>query len=275
MTGAANSRVAVNGAAGRMGRMLVSAFQKADHLRLTSALEHPDAPHIGADAGIIAGVGEVGVAISSDIHAALPHFEVLVDFSTPVATLAKLQACVQAGKGLVIGTTGFTADDLAVIRLAAEAVPIVMAPNMSIGMFIACKLVKTAAQALGDDVDVEVIEAHHRHKVDAPSGTAVRLGEILASTLGRALATDAVYGREGVTGERDPRAIGFHSLRGGDIVGEHTVLFAGQGERLEITHRASSRENFAAGAVRAAGFVADRLTAGASGLFGMDAVLGL
>ena len=275
MTSAANTRVAVNGAAGRMGRMLISAVHKADGLSLASALEHPDSPHIGADAGTIAGRGPVGVAIAADIDAALPHFDVLVDFSTPAATLAKLQACAHAGKGLVIGTTGFTADSLAAIRLAAEAVPVVMAPNMSIGMFVAGKLVEAAAQALGDDVDVEVIEAHHRHKVDAPSGTAVRLGEILASTLGRSLATDAVYGREGFTGERAPRAIGFHSLRGGDIVGEHTVVFAGTGERLEITHRAASRENFAAGAVRAAGFVADKLTAGAKGLFGMDAVLDL
>ena len=270
-----NIRIAVTGAAGRMGRMLVAAIAAAEDLRLTAALEHPDSPHIGADAGDLAGVGAAGVAIGADIVAALPAFDVLVDFSVPAATLAKLGPCAGAGKGLVIGTTGFDAAGLETIRQTAEAVPIVMAPNMSVGVHVAFGLIDAAARALGDEVDVEVIETHHRHKIDAPSGTAARMGAIVANALGRDLATDAVYGRSGHTGERPRRAIGFHSLRGGDIVGEHTVVFAGVGERIEITHRAASRENFAAGAVRATRFVAGQRRAGAPGLFGMGAVLGL
>lgn len=267
--------VAVTGAAGRMGRMLVAAIAAAEDLRLTVALEHPDSPHIGADAGDLAGVGAVGVAVGADIDAALPAFDVLIDFSVPAATLAMLGPCASAGKGLVIGTTGFDAAGLETIRQTAEAVPIVMAPNMSVGVHVAFGLIDAAARALGDEVDVEVIEAHHRHKIDAPSGTAARMGAIVANALGRDLATDAVYGRSGQTGERSRRAIGFHSLRGGDIVGEHTVVFAGVGERIEITHRAASRENFAAGAVRATRFVAGQRRADAPGLFGMGAVLGL
>ena len=262
--------VAVSGAAGRMGRMLVSAITRADDLLLTAAVDHPDAPENGADAGEIAGVGQLGVPIMGNI-AELADFEVLVDFSVATATLDKLDFCTNNGKALVIGTTGFEEAGLEAIRQAAEQVPIVMAPNMSVGVNVAFKLIEFAARALGDDVDVEVFEAHHRHKIDAPSGTAVRMGEILADTLNRDIATDAVYGREGITGERERRTIGFHSLRGGDIVGEHTVTFAGTGERIEITHRAGSRENFAAGAVRAVRFVAGR----EPGLYGMDEVLGL
>ena len=268
-------RVAVTGAAGRMGRMLVAAIDAAEDLRVTAALERPDSPHLGADAGEVAGVGALGVAITANIDAALPEFDVLVDFSVPAATLAKLGPCADAGKGLVIGTTGFDAAGLETIRQAAESAPIVMAPNMSVGVHVAFGLIEAAARALGDEVDVEVFEAHHRHKIDAPSGTAVRMGEIVAGALGRDLAEDAVYGRSGHTGERPRRAIGFHSLRAGDIVGEHTVVFAGVGERIEITHRAASRENFAAGAVRATRFVAGQQSAGTPGLFGMNAVLGL
>ena len=266
----ASIAVAVAGAAGRMGRMLVTAVANAPGMRLATALEAPGSPHLDADAGELAGIGALGVPIGGDIAAA-DAFDVLVDFSVPTATLAKLDACVGAGKALVIGTTGFDAAGQDAIRRAAETVPIVMAPNMSVGVNVAFKLVEFAARALGDDVDVEVFEAHHRHKIDAPSGTAVRMGEILAAALGRDLETDAVYGREGITGERARRAIGFHSLRGGDIVGDHTVTFAGTGERIEITHRAGSRENFAAGAVRAVRFVAGR----EPGLYGMDDVLGL
>ena len=262
--------VAVSGAAGRMGRMLVSAIAGADDMRVTGAVDHPDASEQGADAGELAGVGHLGVPIMGDI-AELAEFDVLVDFSVATATLDKLDFCTDNGKALVIGTTGFEEAGLEAIRQAAQAVPIVMAPNMSVGVNVAFKLIESAARALGDDVDVEVFEAHHRHKIDAPSGTAVRMGEILAETLGRDIATDAVYGREGITGERERRTIGFHSLRGGDIVGEHTVTFAGTGERIEITHRAGSRENFAAGAVRAVRFVAGRTPA----LYGMDDVLGL
>lgn len=263
--------VAVAGAAGRMGRMLVSAIAAADDLRLAVAVDRPDVSSIGADAGELAGVGTAGVAIAGDIAACAPDFDVLIDFSIPDATLEKLDFCVSNAKAMVIGTTGFDEAGLATIRRASEAIPIVMAPNMSVGVNVAFKLIEFAARALGGDVDVEVFEAHHRHKIDAPSGTAVRMGEILADTLGRDLAADAVYGREGITGARDRRTIGFHSLRGGDIVGEHTVTFAGTGERIEITHRAGSRENFAAGAVRAVRFVTGR----EAGLYGMDEVLGL
>lgn len=262
--------VAISGAAGRMGRMLVSAITRAGDLRVTGAVDHPDASERGADAGELAGVGHLGVPILGNI-ADLPDFDVLVDFSVATATLDKLDFCTDNGRALVIGTTGFEDAGLEAIRQAAESVPIVMAPNMSVGVNVTFKLIEFAARALGDDVDVEVFEAHHRHKIDAPSGTAVRMGEILADTLDRDIATDAVYGREGITGERDGRTIGFHSLRGGDIVGEHTVTFAGTGERIEITHRAGSRENFAAGAVRAVRFVAGR----EPGLYGMDEVLGL
>ena len=263
-------RAAVSGAAGRMGRMLVSAITSADDMHVTGAVDHPDAPDSGADAGELAGVGHLGVPIMGNIGE-LADFDVLVDFSVATATLDKLHSCSTNGKALVIGTTGFEEAGLEAIRQAAQTVPIVMAPNMSVGVNVAFKLIESAARALGDDVDVEVFEAHHRHKIDAPSGTAVRMGEILAETLDRDIATDAVYGREGITGERDRRTIGFHSLRGGDIVGEHTVTFAGTGERIEITHRAGSRENFAAGAVRAVRFVVGR----DPGLYGMGEVLGL
>ena len=244
-----------------MGRTVAEAVRDADDMVLGVALEHPD-----SDA-----IGEVIDGVTIAREPATDDFDVLIDFSVPAATLGVLEACERHGKGMVIGTTGFDADGTARVAQAAEHIPIVMTPNMSVGVNVTFKLIESAARALGDDVDVEVFEAHHRHKIDAPSGTAVRMGEILAATLGRDLATDAVYGREGITGARDGRTIGFHSLRGGDIVGEHTVTFAGTGERIEITHRAGSRENFAAGAVRAVRFVAGR----EPGLYGMDEVLGL
>lgn len=267
------ARIAVAGAAGRMGRMLVAALRAAPDLRLTAALEHARSPHIRADAGEVAGVGRAKVRIGASLEAALPRFDVLVDFSHAAAVLYRLPACIEAGKGIVIGATGFDARGRAAIAAAAEGAPIVLSPNMSVGVNVVFGLVAAAAQALGEDVDIEVLETHHRDKVDAPSGTALRIGEILATTLGRDLATDAVYGREGFVGPRKRGAIGFHSQRAGDVVGEHTVTFAGAGERIEITHRASSRENFAAGAVRAARFVARRLAAGDIGLFGMEDVL--
>ena len=269
------TRVAVNGAAGRMGQMLVAAVAATEDLRLTAALEHPASPHVGANAGQLAGVETGDIAISADLTAALPAFDVLIDFSVPDATLVRLGPCADNGKGMVIGTTGFDAAGQTAIDQTAQRAPIVMAPNMSVGVNVAFQLIEAATRALGDEVDVEVFEAHHRHKIDAPSGTAARMGEIIAEALGRDLAADAVYGRAGNTGERPRRAIGFHSLRAGDIVGEHTVVFAGVGERIEITHRAASRENFAAGALRATRFVAAKLAAGEPGLFGMDAVLGL
>lgn len=276
-------KVGVAGAAGRMGRTLVDAIAAADGLTLSAALERPDSTHLGTDAGELAGIGAADVAIGADVAAAARACDVLVDFSVPAATLDKLPHCVAAGTALAIGTTGFDDAGLAAIRQAARTVPIVLSPNMSVGVNVAFKLIEAAARALGDDVDVEVVEAHHRHKIDAPSGTAVRMGEILATTLGRDLATDAIYGRQGITGEREPGTIGFHSLRASDIVGEHTVIFAGAGERIEITHRAASRANFAAGAVRAVRFLAEtaaETSEGATrlrapGLYGMEDVLEL
>ena len=252
--------------------MLVAAIAEADDLTLTVAVDHPQSPHLGADAGELAGVGRANVSIRGPLHDPdASDFDVLLDFSAPQATLAALRTCAPYGKPAVVGTTGFDDAGMAAIRHIAQSIPVLLSPNMSVGVNVVFKLVEAAARALGDDVDVEVFEAHHRHKVDAPSGTAVRLGEILATALERDLATDAVYGREGITGERPDRAIGFHSLRGGDIVGEHTVTFAGTGERIEITHRAGSRANFAAGAMRAVRFIVGQ----PPGLYGMNAVLGL
>ena len=254
------TRIAINGAGGRMGRAIAEAVAAAADLTLTAALEHPDSPAAGTEL--------CGVTVGTDVAAAAA-FDVLIDFSVPEATLSAVAACEARGKGLAIGTTGFDAAGLERIAAASRTIPILMAPNMSVGVQVAFQLIEAAARALGDAADVEVFEAHHRHKIDAPSGTAARMGEILAHALGRDLETDAVHGRSGITGEREGRVIGFHSLRGGDIVGDHTVTFAMAGERIEITHRAHSRMNFAHGALRAARFVAKRK----SGLFGMADVL--
>jgi 4-hydroxy-tetrahydrodipicolinate reductase len=226
---------------------------------------------MGTDAGELCGLGRLGVPISDDPVRALERVDVLVDFTRPDASLSYLEACRQTGRKMVIGTTGF--DDAGKRRIAAAArdTAIVFAPNMSVGVNLCFRLLDIAARVLGDDVDVEIVEAHHRHKVDAPSGTALRMGEVVAAALGRDLADVAVYGRQGVTGERPSRSIGFATLRGGDIVGDHTVLFAGDGERVEITHKASSRMNFARGALRAAQWLTGRPV----GLFDMQDVLGL
>ncbi|MGE0623534.1 MAG: 4-hydroxy-tetrahydrodipicolinate reductase [Pseudomonadales bacterium] len=264
------TRIAVTGAAGRMGRTLIQLISEADDLQLGAAFERPDAPTLGRDAGELAGVGALGVAVTADAAAALDDFDVLIDFSVPDATLALLPVLIRAGRKVVIGTTGFDAAGERAIDEAARHIAILKAPNMSVGVNVVFQLVEMAARVLGDDVDVEIIEAHHRHKIDAPSGTAVRLGEILAGALGRDLASDAVYGRQGTTGPRERRTIGFATVRGGDIVGDHTVLYAGTGERIEITHRAQSRANFAQGALRAARFLMDRT----SGRFDMQDVLG-
>ncbi|HEY5644874.1 MAG TPA: 4-hydroxy-tetrahydrodipicolinate reductase [Pseudomonadales bacterium] len=264
------TRIAVTGAAGRMGRTLIQLISEADDLLLGAAFERPDAPALGTDAGELAGVGTLGVAVTAEPAAAVNRFDVLIDFSIPQATLSLLPVLVAAHRRLVIGTTGFDAAGERAIDDAAKQIAILKAPNMSVGVNVVFKLVEMAARALGDEVDVEVIEAHHRHKIDAPSGTAVRMGEILAETLGRDLETDAVYGRRGTTGPRERRTIGFATVRGGDIVGDHTVLYAGTGERIEITHRAQSRANFAQGALRAARYLMDRQ----SGRFDMQDVLG-
>ncbi len=264
------TRVAVTGAAGRMGKTLVQAIAEVKDLHLGAALERQDSTLLGADAGELAGVGPAGVAVTASLAEASEAFDVLIDFSVPPATLAALEVCREHGRGMVIGTTGFDAEGLGRIRSAAESIPIMMAPNMSVGVNLCFKLMEMAAGVLGDDVDIEVIEAHHRDKIDAPSGTAVRMGEIIAATLGRDLDAVAVYGRQGITGARERRTIGFETIRAGDIVGEHTVLFAGNGERIEITHRAQSRMNFAQGALRAVRF----LSGESSGLYDMQDVLG-
>jgi 4-hydroxy-tetrahydrodipicolinate reductase len=263
-------RIAVTGAAGRMGRTLIEQIHAADDLTLGAALERPASPFLGTDAGELVGAGVLGVSVSEHPADVLDAFDVLIDFSIPEATLELLPTLAAAGRKIVIGTTGFDADGQAAIEAAAGVTAVMKAPNMSVGVNVMFKLVAEAAAALGDDVDVEVIETHHRHKIDAPSGTAVHLGEILAETLGRDLERDAVYGRHGITGERERRTIGFSALRGGDIVGDHTVLYAGTGERIEITHRSQSRANFAQGALRAARFLADK----DRGLYDMQDVLG-
>lgn len=263
--------LAIHGAGGRMGRALLTACAARPDLTLTGAFERPDHPALGQDAGVLAGLAPAGVGLTAVANLGNVAFDVLVDFTRPAGTLGVLEACRQAGRAMVIGTTGLDADGRAAIARAGQDIPIVWAPNMSIGVNVCFALLATAARVLGDDFDVEIIEAHHRHKVDAPSGTALRMGEIVASALGRDLAADAVYGRQGHTGPRPPGQIGFATVRGGDIVGDHTVLFAGDGERVEITHRAASRENFAAGALRAAAWVAGR----APGVYDMQDVLGL
>lgn len=263
--------VAITGAAGRMGRHLLDACQQTDEVRCTVAVEHPDHTLIGADAGELAGIGRLNLPIAADLTPFIERFDVLIDFTRPAATLTHLALCQAAGKALVIGTTGFSTEQKAAIAQAGESIPIVFAPNMSVGVNLCFKLLEMAAQILTDQVDIEIIEAHHRHKVDAPSGTALAMGQVIARTLGRDLEQCAVYGRQGVTGERDRSTIGFATVRAGDIVGEHTVLFADVGERIEITHRASSRMTFAKGAVRAAAWLNGRRP----GLYDMQDVLGL
>lgn len=262
--------LAIAGSTGRMGRALIEAIAQKQDFRLKAALERADSPLIGRDAGEAIGAA-CGVAISADLDAALPGCDVLIDFTRPEATIRHLDLCHKSGIRMVIGTTGFSADQRKLIVEASKTISIVMAPNMSVGVNLTFKLMELAARVLAEGYDIEIIEAHHRHKVDAPSGTALRMGEVIAGALGRDLADCAIYGREGVTGERKPSTIGFATVRGGDIVGDHTAMFAGIGERVEITHKASSRATFALGALRAARFLAGK----SSGLFDMQDVLGL
>jgi 4-hydroxy-tetrahydrodipicolinate reductase len=263
-------RVAVAGASGRMGHMLIEAVTNADDCVLAGALDVAGSPALGQDAASFLGRTS-GVHISADTRSGLANAQVLIDFTRPEGTMAHLAACRELGVKMVIGTTGFSDAQKAEIAAHAQHMAIVMSPNMSVGVNVVMRLLDTAARALHQGYDIEVIEAHHRHKVDAPSGTALAMGEVVASALGRDLKECAVYGREGVTGERDPSTIGFATIRGGDIVGDHTVLFAGTGERIEITHKASSRAGYAQGSLRAVRFLADR----AIGLFTMNDVLGL
>ncbi len=265
------TQVAIAGAAGRMGRKLIESCSQNIDTHLTVALEYPESNFINSDAGELAGIGQLNVAIIKDLNAVLKDFDVLVEFTTPEATLAHLASCRAAHKRMVIGTTGFSAKEREIITQAAQDIAIVFAPNMSVGVNLTFKLLEIAAKVLGDDVDIEVIEAHHRLKADAPSGTALRMGEIVAQTLGRDLSKCAVYGRQGQTGERKQGTIGFETIRAGDIVGEHTVMFADIGERVEITHKASSRMTFANGAIRAAHWIMQKDI----GLFDMQDVLNL
>jgi 4-hydroxy-tetrahydrodipicolinate reductase len=265
----AQVKVAIAGAGGRMGRALLEEVLRASDLKLTGALEQKGQAAVGKDAGLLAGT-PCGVAIVDDVAKALTGCDVLVDFTRADAAAANLAACRRQGVRMVIGTTGFTETQKREIADAAREIAIVMSPNFSVGVNVAFRLLETAAAALGGGYDVEIVEAHHRHKVDAPSGTALRMGEVVAGALERDLKKTAVYGREGMTGERKAETIGFATVRGGDLVGDHTVMFIGAGERLEISHRASSRANFAAGALRAARWVAAR----ESGLYDMADVLG-
>ena len=273
MDGAGNDmiRVAVAGVAGRMGKTLVQAIVESESLTFTAGFEHTDHPQIGDDVGTVCGIGLLNVALSADPSQHAADFDVVIDFTVPAATLTLAEVCASQGKSMVVGTTGFDESQQQLLRAYAQRTAIFVSPNMSVGVNLSMRLIELAAKALGDEVDVEVIEAHHKHKIDAPSGTAVRIGEVLAKALHRNLAEDAVYGRQGITGARDPKTIGFSTIRGGDIVGEHTVLFAGDGERLEITHRAHSRANFAQGALRAVEFVADA----APGWYDMQDLLGI
>ena len=249
------TRIAITGAAGRMGRVLIQAVMEADGFELGAALARTGSSMLGVDAGELAGIGKLNVPITDDLKAATANFDVLIDFTRPDVTLANLAICREAGKRIVIGTTGFDDAEKKQITDTAKDIGVVFAPNMSVGVNLTLKLLDIAARVMGDDVDIEIIEAHHRHKVDAPSGTALRMGEVVANALGRDLKKCAVYGREGISGERDRKTIGFETIRAGDIVGEHTVMFADIGERVEITHKASSRMTFASGAVRAAGWI--------------------
>lgn len=263
-------RIAIAGASGRMGRMLIEATLKDPEAVLVAAFERPESAFIGKDAGDLVG-SPCGVVIASDVAAGLAQADCLIDFTRPEGTLRHLELARAAGCGMVIGTTGFSAEEKAAIGAAAQSIPVVFAPNMAVGVNAVFKLLDVAARILNEGYDVEIIEAHHRLKVDAPSGTALRMGEVVASALGRDLESCAVYGREGVTGERDGQTIGFATVRGGDIVGDHTVLFAGIGERIEITHKSGSRMPYASGSLRAARFIAGRR----AGLFDMQDVLGL
>jgi 4-hydroxy-tetrahydrodipicolinate reductase len=263
-------RIAIAGSSGRMGRMLIEAVLDTGDLQLHGALDVAGSPALGQDAGALLG-RMTGVTIRADLDGALAGADVLIDFTRPEGTLAHLAACARLGVNAVVGTTGFSDAQKAEIGVIAQSVAIVMAPNMSVGVNVVLRLLDVAARALSEGYDIEVIEAHHRHKVDAPSGTALKMGEVLAQALGRDLKTCGVFTREGVTGERDPSTIGFCTIRGGDIVGDHTVLFAGTGERIEISHRSSNRAGYAQGSLRAARFLAPHRT----GLFGMNDVLGM
>ncbi|MGB4117262.1 MAG: 4-hydroxy-tetrahydrodipicolinate reductase [Polaromonas sp.] len=269
MAGALHS-IAVAGASGRMGHMLIEAIAQSTDCHVSGALDVPGSPSIGLDAAGFSGQPS-GILIEADIRQGLKNASVLIDFTRPEGTMAHLAVCRDMGVKLVIGTTGFSDAQKAEILEASRSIAIVMAPNMSVGVNVTLKLLELAAKSLSSGYDIEIIETHHRHKIDAPSGTALKMGEVVAKALGRDLKGHAVFAREGITGARDPLAIGFSAIRGGDIVGDHTVMFAGIGERIEITHKSSTREGYAEGSLRAARFLADK----PNGLFDMFDVLNL
>ena len=264
-------RVAVAGVAGRMGKTLVQAIVGNEGMAFTAGFEHAEHSQLGQDVGALCGIGPLGVELGCQPAEQASVFDVVIDFTSPAATLTLAEICSSQHKAMVIGTTGFDHGQEQALRDYAEQTAIFVSPNMSVGVNLSMRLIELAAKALGDEVDIEVIDAHHKYKVDAPSGTAVRIGQVLANALDRNLDENAIYGRQGITGARDPKTIGFSTIRGGDIVGEHTVLFAGEGERLEITHRAHSRANFAQGALRAVSLVASA----APGWYDMQDLLGI
>lgn len=265
------TRIGIIGASGRMGKALIEAATQNPASRLTAAVGRPGSSLTGADAGEIAGIGKKGVVLMDDLANCLDSFDVLIDFTTPQTTLANAALCAAHGKGIVVGTTGFSAAEKQALLAYQDRIPMCIAANFSTGVNLCLKLLQTAAQVLGADADIEIVEAHHRHKVDSPSGTALRMGEVIAETLNRDLDKVAIYGREGQIGPRNRENIGFATVRGGDVVGDHTVMFLADGERVEITHKASSRLSFARGAVRAAIWLQQQK----SGVFDMQDVLGL
>ena len=264
-------KAGICGAAGRMGKTILEVVNDTDGVSVGAAIEQSGSPALGLDAGEQAGIGRLGVSVTDDIESVIDDFDVLIEFTRADAVLNNLEQCRAGKKRAVIGTTGLTAGQQQAIRSASAEIAVVFAPNMSAGVNLCFKLAELAAAAIGDSTDIEIIEAHHNRKIDAPSGTAVRLGEIVAETLGRDLEECAVYGRQGLTGARERKTIGFETIRAGDIVGEHTVMFAGEGERVEIRHVATSRKTFAGGAVRAAQWIMDK----ENGLYSMQDVLGL
>ena len=265
------TKIAITGAAGRMGRVLIEAVLAAEDAELGAIVVLPNDAMVGLDAGAIAGLGkELGIKAATSLSEVVNDFDVLIDFTAPEATMANIEFCRTNNKKIVIGTTGLNAEQKAGLEAAAHEMPLVFAPNYSVGVNLCLNLLRMAAKVMGEDSDIEVIEMHHRHKVDAPSGTALRMGEVVAENLGWDLDEVAVYGREGHTGARPQKQIGFETIRGGDVVGDHTVMFATEGERVEVTHKAQSRMTFAKGAVRAAKWVDQQ----GAGLYDMQDVLG-
>jgi 4-hydroxy-tetrahydrodipicolinate reductase len=265
------TRIAIVGATGRMGRCLIKSAMLNSQITLTTVIARPNSKEIGTDSGLLAGIEKTFITVTDSLESKLSDFDILIDFTNPEASIKFIEICQKENKKIVIGTTGFNQTQQDKISALSKEMAIVMSPNMSIGVNLTLKLLELTSQIIGEESDIEIIEAHHRHKIDAPSGTALRMGETIANSLNRNLNECAIYGREGLTGERNPKTIGFSTIRAGDIVGDHTVMFANEGERIEITHKASSRMTFANGAIRAATWLADK----EKGLFTMRDVLNL